>query len=53
VATETFLKSAVNMGKHPEFQLTLEANLADIVAKFFNKNNEASVEKSKQVTFYS
>jgi hypothetical protein len=48
-AMAIFLKAAVNVEKHPEFQKNLEIMFKEIIEKFQNKNEDASTEKCKQV----
>ena len=48
-AMAVFLKAAVNVEKHPEFQKNLEIMFKEIIEKFQNKNEDASTEKCKQV----
>jgi hypothetical protein len=50
-ATAAFLKGAVNIEKHPEFQKQLEDLFKDVVNKYFKMNEDASIRKSTQVDF--
>ena len=50
-ATSAFLKGAVNIEKHPEYQKQLEDLFKDIVKKYYKMNGDASLKKSEQVGF--
>jgi len=49
LATATFLKVAVNVDKHPEFQKQLNKIIEEIVKKYYVKNEDASKKKCQQV----
>lgn len=49
LATAAFLKVAVNIDKHPEFQKQLDEIIKDIVKKYYTLNETASRKKCEQV----
>ena len=51
-ATTAFLKGAVNIEKHPEYQKQLEDLFKDIVKKYYKMNGDASVKKSERVDLF-
>ena len=49
LSIDAFLKAAVNVEKHPDFQLKLETKFKQIVENYYFLNEETSIEKCMKV----